>query len=97
MKDEYAGIEDVIETLRMYEQKGTGVGDFLGAVLANDLFRVFAHADGANRTGERLSKIVTYIYNRMPSECWGSKERVAAWQRLGGRQGLSLGETLDPE
>ena len=96
MTDEYAGIEDVIETLKLYEQKGIGVGDFLGAVLASDLFRVFAHASGPNRTGDRLSKIVTYIYNRMPSVCWGSKEKVARWQECGGVEGGAL-ERIDYE
>ena len=54
-------------------------GDFLTAVLENNLTQAFARADEHNRA--RLFEIVGWFYNEAPSPCWGSVEKVRAWQR----------------
>lgn len=52
-------------------------GGFLFAVLSNDLSESFARADMGNRAA--MFEIVSFIYNSIPSKCWGSKEKVQAW------------------
>jgi len=93
-ESQYAGIEDMIVSLVGYENVGLSVGDFLNAVLSNDLFRAMAHGDRENV--RRLDAITKYIYNRMPSVCWGSKEKVRRWQEYGGLVGGAL-ERIEEE
>lgn len=62
------------ESLDRYVQHKIPTGGFLQAVLSNDLFSAMAKAD--SESSEALKHIVMYIYNELPSECWGSKEKV---------------------
>ena len=63
------------------DEWGTGespfCGDFLRAVLSNDLMGAVGRADEYNRL--TLWVIVSYVYNVLPSICHGSPEKVAAW------------------
>jgi hypothetical protein len=52
-------------------------GDFLCAVISNDLKEAIARADHINALA--LDKIVKFLYNEAPSLCWGSKEKMEAW------------------
>lgn len=52
-------------------------GGFLTAVLSNDLFGAVGYADSQNLAA--LSDIVRYVYNELPSGCWGSKEAIWKW------------------
>ena len=52
-------------------------GDFLTAVLSNDLFKAVGQADNDNLVA--LHDWVILIYNFTPSNCWGSPERVKEW------------------
>jgi hypothetical protein len=58
-------------------------GNFLTAVLSNDLRRACERADDVNR--HLLFEIVGWLYNEAPSPCWGSPEKVAAWLAEGER------------
>ena len=49
-------------------------GGFLTAVLANDLFGATGRADDQNIVA--LKDICAWIYNRAPTDCWGSYEIV---------------------
>jgi hypothetical protein len=53
------------------------MGDFLMAVVRNDLAQAMARADFYNR--ERLFQIVDFLYNYAPADCWGSVEKVNTW------------------
>ena len=66
--------KDIKEALDDYASKGHLPGDFLKSVLRNDLKEAHARADDYNR--ETLNEIVSYIYNYLPSTCWGSEEKV---------------------
>lgn len=68
------------ETLVDYALDGTPTGGFLQAVLSNDLFEAYGRADDYNMAAMR--QIVEFVYNSLPSECWGSVERVAGWTGL---------------
>lgn len=58
---------------------GRPPGSFLTAVLCNDLKEACARADDHNRYA--LFDIVFYLYNECPSLCWGSYEKVDAWEK----------------
>jgi len=71
--------------LEMYVNHGYKPGDFLTAVLENDLSKAVAHADSVN-----INKLVDYVavlFNNCPNACWGSREKVKAWIEEGGLQG----------
>ena len=65
------------ESLDRYATQRIPPGGFLYAVLTNDLFEAIGRADDNNRFA--LHSICSYIYNHMPSSCWGSKEIVNEW------------------
>ena len=69
--------ESVAESLVAYIETGRPTGDFLHAVLTNNLREAFGRADIINRFA--LFDIVSALYNYAPADCWGSKEKVAAW------------------
>ena len=55
-------------------------GDFLCAVLANDLKEACGRADNTNTLC--LYRYVQFLYTYAPSQCWGSPEKVAQWAAL---------------
>ena len=63
--------------LRLYVEQHIEPGSFLRAVLENNLREAFGRADHINRYA--LFDIVAYCYNEIPSECWGSPEKVEEW------------------
>ena len=52
-------------------------GDFVRAVLSNDLMEAFMRADDINM--HCMKDIMKYVYNNIPSVCHGSPERVEEW------------------
>ena len=63
--------------LRRYVDDRCPTGDFLYAVLSNDLFEAMVRTDENNRAA--LFGICKFIWNELPSICWGSPEKVRAW------------------
>jgi hypothetical protein len=66
-----------ITALHRYVNARIPTGDFLRAVLSNNLSESIGRADEDNLRA--LPTIVAYIYNELPSLCWGSEERVQRW------------------
>jgi len=66
--------ERTIHSLKLYSEHKCQPGGFLTAVLQNDLFAAMGRADTENK--QALPDIVTYIYNEMPGDCWGSEKIV---------------------
>ena len=56
---------------------GVEPGDFLQAVLKNDLREAIGRADDINR--HSLFAIVSWLYNEAPGGCWGSEEKYNNW------------------
>lgn len=81
------------ESLTRYVEKGTPTGGFLEALLSNDLFAAFARADEAGRT--HMEELVRHIYWNVPSGCHGSTQKVTAWIRHGGLEGLKQWEKAE--
>ncbi len=57
---------------------GIRPGEFLSAVLSNNLREAFGRADDINQA--RMFDIVQYCYNEIPSPCWGSPEAMRTWK-----------------
>jgi hypothetical protein len=74
---EYASIQSVIEGINDFVNRGVPPGDFLFAVLTNNLRESFRRADPDNF--KNMGMIVRYLYTRVPAACWGSPENVRAW------------------
>ena len=72
----------MIDGVRNYLEKGRAPGDFLLAVITNDLKRACERADLHNQ--HLLYDWVFFFYNYAPLECWGNAEKVDAWMRDGG-------------
>ena len=66
------------ESLQAYAEVGTPPGDFLRAVLCNDLRMAFGLADAHEPV---LKHIVAYINWEIPSKCHGSHDKVTAHLR----------------
>lgn len=52
-------------------------GDFLMAVLSNDLMGALAHGDEESIAG--LRDLIAYLYWEVGVDCYGSKETVDKW------------------
>jgi len=70
--------EHLVGGLTRYVIMGINPGDFLTAVLSNDLMEAFGRADRNSLAG--LEGLMKFIYNYVPSACHGSKEKVSAWK-----------------
>jgi hypothetical protein len=66
--------------LRLYLELGIMPGDFLLAILRNDLKGACANADNVNK--HRIYHYVVYLYGYAPDECFGSPEKVEAWVKF---------------
>ena len=69
--------QNIIESLNRYVTVRIPTGGFLRAVLENDLMEALGRADSQNKA--ELSAICNYVYNELPMNCWGSRERVRKW------------------
>jgi hypothetical protein len=69
--------EAMREHARDYVERHLEVGNFLTAVLCNDLVNAFGYADRENLAA--MHDWVLWVWNDIPSACWGSPEKVRAW------------------
>lgn len=63
--------------IERYVQAGIPPGDFLTAVICNDLREAVGRADDINL--KNLPAYVAYFHNEVPGLAWGSKEKMQAW------------------
>lgn len=78
--------EHMISGARLWIEEGIATGSFMLAVLENNLKESFIRADSINRA--RLQDIVAFFYQEAPAACWGSKEAIKEWRKLGGLRGI---------
>lgn len=69
--------ERMMDGLQRYVVNHIAPGDFLMAVLTNDLHEALGRADDENMAN--LPAYGAFLYNNVPSNCWGSPEKVQAW------------------
>lgn len=68
-----------------YLAYGLPTGDFIRAVLENNLIEAFSRADDDNR--QKMVHWASAMCNAMPSKSWGSPEAVKTWIARGGLKG----------
>ena len=69
--------EHMQDGMRRYIERGIEGGGFMTAVLCNDLMGALGKADEINH--HALFDYGRFLYNEVPSSCWGSPEKVNAW------------------
>lgn len=60
-----------------YVEKGYRPGSFFYAVLCNNLVEAAMQADDVNK--HYLFQYASFMYNELPHNCWGSREKVQKW------------------
>jgi hypothetical protein len=73
----YPVSDTILESLDRYINHGIPCGSFLTACLENNLREAFGRADCNNSAN--LKNIVGYLYNEIPTNAWGSPEKVKEW------------------
>ena len=68
--------------IKRYTLQGIPPGSFLEALLSNDLMGAFRRADDENQRA--MFGWACFLYNHVPSECYGSPEKYRAWCRKAG-------------
>lgn len=67
---------------RRYVMDGIPPGDFMYNLLADNLYETVFRADPINK--QLLEDHARFIYNELPSQCWGDEETVNNWIDQGG-------------
>lgn len=75
ISDHMAGI------IERYVEERLHPGDFLTAVICNDLAGAIGRADEENI--KNLPAYVSYFRWEAPGKCWGSKQKMEAWLKGG--------------
>jgi hypothetical protein len=63
--------------LTAWVQDGVWPGDFLVAVLSNDLLATVAFEDQFD--SKYMKALCVFIYNHMPVDSWGSPKKLRDW------------------
>jgi hypothetical protein len=85
--------ENTEANIRRYVNYRIDPGDFLKAVLTNDLFEAYNRADEDNIVA--MFFIVRFIFNQVPRCCWGEKETVRDWMNGDRDNGLPMRDEKD--
>lgn len=62
------------DSILLYVEHRCPPGDFLEAVLANDLMEAIGRVD--EEAYAHLGDICSFVYNRIPRGVWGSRENI---------------------
>lgn len=81
--------KNMIEIIQDYVNYGHSPGEFLTAVICNDLHTAIIHAD--DHSILNLRAYIGYFYNETPTECWGSYENMKAWTNKRGKHAQRKG------
>ena len=76
-RGEFYIYDHMMLSIRKYIENRSQCGDFLSAVICNDLKKAVSFADETNL--RNLPAYVGYFYNEAPSACWGSPKKMKEW------------------
>jgi hypothetical protein len=74
---EYNIPDHMVGSIESYILHGSPPGQFLTAVISNDLKQAVSYADNMNQL--LLPHYVKLLYNHAPMDCWGSEETMKSW------------------
>lgn len=72
--------DHMMEAIKRYVEDGIKPGDFLTAVICNDLKEAVWRADEKNM--KNLLAFVAYFYNEVTATIWGNEEMMKDWIEL---------------
>jgi hypothetical protein len=75
--NEYSIPERMRGSITRYIEDRAIPGDFLQAVICNNLSEAVGRADDENI--RNLPAYVNFFYNHAPFQCWGSSEKMVKW------------------
>lgn len=75
-------------SLQDFTEQGRVPGRFLTGVLADRLTLTLSSADP--KSWKALPDILAFIHTHLPSESYGTPERVADWEATGGLDGVTV-------
>lgn len=64
-------------SISAYIDNGHAPGEFLRAIICNDLKEASGRADSVNKN--LLNEYVEFFFNYAPKDCWGSVENFQQW------------------
>ena len=67
----------MMESIKRYIEHGIKPGDFLSAIISNDLREAVGRADDENI--KNIPAYVSYFYMEAPASCWGSFKNMQNW------------------
>lgn len=73
--------------MQRYIENGTIPGDFLVAIICNNLVDAYGQADDINT--ERMRDYAVFLYNEAPRGSWGSVQIMKRWNEIGGLKGMT--------
>lgn len=69
--------ERMMPGIKRYVEQGIRPGDFLVAIIQNNLKVAVGMADDENL--RNIPAYVSYFHNECPMACWGSPEKMKQW------------------
>lgn len=81
--------ENYREEMQRYVEQGLETGRFLYSILTNNFHDAVVRADKNNLI--HLIDFAHFIYNELPTECWGNKEKVDKWIEVHIKKSSKLG------
>lgn len=85
--------ERMVNAMVKYIWQGQPVGEFLQAVIGNDLFDAAFRADTVNI--RLLKQYAMFFHNTAPPDCFGSRKKYKAWLETGGLSKQAMESTND--
>jgi len=79
--------KETIGCIERYVSSGLDPGDFVQAILSNDLMEACKRADENNL--KAIVAIAQHVYSHVPRNCYGTKTIVRLWIELGSAQRLN--------
>lgn len=72
-----ANLSALLASITNYVHDGVPPGGFVRAVLEDKLVESYNRADETSLAA--IPALAHHLYNNVPSQAWGSKEKVDAW------------------
>jgi hypothetical protein len=69
--------DSMMDGIERYLNNGIPPGDFLTAIICNDLSSAVVRADDTNL--RNIPAFVAYFYNEAPIDSWGSAKQMMKW------------------
>ena len=87
--------ERMMGGITRYVEQGIPPGDFLTAIIENNLSEAIGRADDENMAN--IPAYCAYFYNEAPSPCWGSPAKRRAWLTMKAEERAAREDAKEPQ